>query len=122
MKQAFKRHRKAIESLYKGKCTIYEYKEYRDPETEELKSNLVPVYENIPCKLCKKTINPGNKTEVANIINYVSVLHVNPDIKIKAGSKIVVTQHGITREFERSGEPPVYETHQEVPLQRVGKE
>ncbi|MGN9164961.1 ABC transporter ATP-binding protein [Tissierellaceae bacterium HCP3S3_D8] len=121
MKQAFKMHRKAIESLYKGTCDIYEYRKYTDPETEETITELdpEPVYKNIPCKLSKKTITTSNQTEIANTIQYSPVLFIAPEIKVKPGSKIIVTQHSVTREFEQSGEPFVYTNHQEIVLQRT---
>ena len=54
--------RKAVESQYKGLCTIYEYTEIEDPDTETIVSpEPVPVHENIPCKLSKKTIAPAAK-------------------------------------------------------------
>ena len=113
--------RKAIESTYEGLCTIYEYIEIEDPDTGEtiVSPEPVPVHENIPCKLSKKTISSADGGEVANTIKYEPVLFINPDIEIKAGSNIVVTQHGITREYIRSGEPFVYDTHQEIALQRI---
>ncbi|MCF6464199.1 ABC transporter ATP-binding protein [Clostridium sp. Cult1] len=113
--------RKAIESQYKGLCTIYEYIETEDPDTGEtiVSPEPAPVHENIPCKLSKKTINPTNQTEMANTIQYSPVLFINPDIEIKAGSNIVITQNGVTRKFVRSGEPFPYETHQEIVLQRT---
>ncbi len=113
--------RKAIEITYKGICDIYEYGKYTDPETEETIVGLDPnpTHKNIPCKLSKKTITATNQTEIANTIQYSPVLFINPDIKIKAGSKIVVSQHRVTREFEQAGEPFVYETHQEIVLKRT---
>lgn len=121
MDKAMSMARRAIESTYKGTCNVYEYGKYTDPETEEtiVGLNPEPTHENIPCKLSKKTINSTTQTEVANTIQYSPVLFINPDIEIKAGSKIVVTQNGVTREFEQSGEPFIYETHQEIALQRI---
>ncbi|WP_461039696.1 hypothetical protein [Tepidimicrobium xylanilyticum] len=113
--------RKAIESQYKGLCTIYEYTEIEDPDTGEaiVSPEPIPVHENIPCKLSKKTIAPASEAEVANTIKYEPVLFISSDIEVKAGSIIEVTQHGVTRKFIRSGEPFVYETHQEIVLQRA---
>lgn len=113
--------RKAIESQYKGLCTIYEYVEIEDPDTGEtiVSPEPVPVHENKPCKLSKKTISAADGTEIANTIKYEPVLFINPDIEVKAGSNITITQHGVTKEFKRSGEPFVYETHQEIVLQRT---
>lgn len=111
--------RQAIESTYNGLCNISEYVEYEDPETEEKKSKLEPIHEDIACKLSKKTINSTNQTDVANVIRYSPLLFINSDIEIKPGSQIDVNQHGITRSFKQSGEPFIYETHQEIILQRV---
>lgn len=113
--------RKAIESTYIGTCNIYEYIKYTDPETEEtiIELNPEPVYENIPCKLSKKTITTASQTEIVNTIQYSPVLFINPDITIKAGSKIIIAQNGVTREYDQSGEPFVYGTHQEIALKRV---
>lgn len=113
--------RKAVESQYKGVCTIYEHAEIEDPDTGEtiVSPEPVPVQENIPCKLSKKTIAPANESEIANNIKYEPVLFISPDIEVKAGSIIEVTQNGVTRKFIRSGEPFVYETHQEIALQRI---
>lgn len=113
--------RKAIESLYKGTCNIYEYGKYTDPETEEtiVGLNPNPIHENVPCKLSKKVITSTNQTVIASTIQYSPVLFISPDIIIKPGSKIIVTQNGVTREFEQSGEPFVYETHQEIVLKRA---
>lgn len=113
--------KRAIESTYVGLCTISEYVSDPDPETEELKSKLEPAHEDIPCKLSKKTINPSSETDIASTIKYVPMLFIAPEIEVKPGSKIKVTQHGVEREFEQSGEPFVYDTHQEIMLQRVGK-
>lgn len=113
--------RKAVESQYKGVCTIYEHAEIEDPDTGETipSPGPVPVHENVPCKLSKKTIAAADGGEVANTIKYEPVLFISPDIEVKSGSKIVVTQHGVTREYVKSGEPFVYETHQEIMLQRA---
>ena len=44
-------------------------------------------------------------------------LLIDPSVDIPEGSKITVTQKGVTRDYERSGTPAVYSVHQEVPLE-----
>ena len=44
-------------------------------------------------------------------------LFISPDITIKPGSKITVTQTGVTTEYTGSGVPAVYPTHQEIMLE-----
>ena len=45
------------------------------------------------------------------------VLYIDPSVDIPEGSKITVTQNGMTRDYERSGKSAVYSCHQEVPLE-----
>ncbi len=111
--------RKAIESGYTGRCTIIEYRDIvvdYETRTEEVK-----VIENQPCKLSKKTISPTSQFEIAPTVAYAPQLFIAPEIKIKPGSIIIITQNSVTRKFERSGESFVYATHQEIILQRVDK-
>lgn len=119
IKKAEKIARKAIEATYDGLCTIYEFQEIKVGAETRLESVLVVKDE--PCTLSKKTINSAGQGEVAAQITYAPMLFIAPEIEVKPGSQIVVTQNGVTREFSRSGEPFVYATHQELILQRVDK-
>lgn len=119
MIRAIIKAREAIENLYKGLCTIYEFKDVEDDETGETTSKLVPVHKDIPCKLSKKTISSTSNSEITPNIKYEPMLFINPDIEIKAGSQIVVEQNGVIRKYKRSGEPFIYTNHQEIVLQRI---
>lgn len=44
-------------------------------------------------------------------------LYIDPSVDIPEGSKVTVTQNGVTRDYERGGTPAVYTTHQEIPLE-----
>ncbi|HDO9556068.1 TPA: hypothetical protein P5Q08_003884, partial [Clostridioides difficile] len=48
--------RKAIEMLYRDKCTIVEYQPIKDPVTKRTNNKEVIVLENQPCKLSCKNI------------------------------------------------------------------
>ncbi|MBH7490861.1 hypothetical protein I6A30_18955, partial [Clostridioides difficile] len=48
--------RKAIEMLYRDKCTIVEYQPIKDPVTKRTNNKEVIVLENQPCKLSYKNI------------------------------------------------------------------
>ena len=115
----FDAHREAIERMYLGKCTIIEL------EDEVIGSIAVSagaekvVAEDMPCKIVRKSTNPSIQTDSISEIDYNVVLYINPDIKINSGSKIVVTQNGVTAKYERAGEPFVYPTHQEIGLKRT---
>ena len=61
-------------------------------------------------------VSAVDQTESAAKTAQVTKLFLSPDTKIKSGSKITVTQAGITRAYECSGVPAVYPTHQEIVL------
>lgn len=44
-------------------------------------------------------------------------LYIDPSVDIPEGSKVTVTQNGVTRDYEQSGTPAVYSTHKEIPLE-----
>lgn len=71
--------------------------------------------EDQPCKLSFETLTSSTGDPVATVSQSVK-LFISPDVVIKAGSKIIVTQHGRTTEYSNSGVPAVYPTHQEIML------
>ena len=108
--------RKAIESMYKHICTITEHQKF----TKENKSTGfkdVVVLENQRCRLSYKTINNANQTETASSMVQVIKLFIAPEIKVKPGSKLTITHNGVTTEYKNSGEPAIYDTHQEIILE-----
>ena len=109
--------RTALESLYIGTCDIIEYVENKDPITKITIHVPTNVFSNQPCKLSFQKINPTNQTETADSVRITAKLFISPDIVIKPGSKIVVSQNGRIFEFKNSGEPPIYGSHQEVMLE-----
>ena len=46
-------------------------------------------------------------------------LFLSPDIRVKAGCRISVTQNGITQEYKNSGETAMYRHHQEIVLEKL---
>lgn len=102
------------ERLYTGKCDVYVY---CSNIKGVVKMQETLVFENIPCRLSYKNKNSSTEGGVASRTEQTIVLFVSPDIDIKSGSKIVVTQNGRTVEYESSGEPAVYQTHQEIMLE-----
>lgn len=108
--------RKAIESQYKGRCNIFEYKSVTDPITKITSPKEVLVYKNFPCKLSYEKIDTTNQSTGAAEMSMLTKLFITPDINIKAGSKIVVTQNGVTTAFANSGEAGRFSNHQEIML------
>lgn len=114
---AQKAARKAIESTYTGLLTVTEYQAVKDPVTHITKNQKVVILENQPCKLSFETIKTAIQTEAAATISQAVKLFVSPDVTIKAGSMITVTQNGVTTEYTSSGVPAIYPTHQEIMLE-----
>ena len=107
--------RKAIESLYTGKCTVTEYKKVRDSESGILKPREIVVLKDIPCRLSFKNIYAAD-LGYGNAVEQEVKLFISPDINIKDGSKITVTQNGVTADYTNSGKPAVYSSHKEIIL------
>lgn len=106
---------KAIESLYDGKCTVYEYQSIKDPITKITKKEPVPVLMDQPCRLSISNVTSAEAGTAASI-SQAAKLFISANISIKPGSKISVTQNGITTEYQRSGQPAQYSNHQEISL------
>lgn len=109
--------RKAIEAMYDGTCTITEHQKYKkDNKSTGFKE--VVVLKDQPCRLSFKTIQQTNPNENgASAMVQVTKLFLAPEIQVKAGSKVTVTQKGVTTEYKNSGLPAVYTTHQEIILE-----
>lgn len=112
-----KRARKALESMYEGTCDIVEHKKVKKSNGATVSED-VKALEKEPCRLSFKTITSTNPTDTgASVLKQTTTLFINPDIKIAPGLKIVVTQNNITNEYKQSGEPAMYDTHQEIILE-----
>ncbi|MFQ4641043.1 hypothetical protein C4V10_18075 [Clostridioides difficile] len=104
--------RKAIEMLYRDKCTIVEYQPIKDPVTKRTNNKEVIVLENQPCKLSYKNIVSATEGKVTKLEQTIK-LFISPDIEIKAGSKLIIND----KEYVRSGESAIYPNHQEIILE-----
>lgn len=103
--------------LWTGRCTIYEYQNVTDPETYQTTQKEVPVLIGEPCRL---SYNHEQATDIksgAAIVSQSITLFIRPDLVIKPGSVIEITQNGITEKYKGSGKPAVYTNHQQIILQ-----
>lgn len=109
--------RKALESLYDGACTIIEHKKVQK-ENKSTGFEDVVVLENQPCRLSFQSINTTVPTENgASKVTQIVKMFISPEIEVKPGSKLIVTQNNVTTEYKNSGEPAIYSTHQEIILE-----
>lgn len=111
-----------LAKLWVGRCNIYEYQEKIDPDTFQSKGELVQVVSEEPCRLSQTHV-AHNFSELVSIdkgapyIEQLIVMFIRPDLDIKAGSIIEITQHGRTEKYKRSSKPAVYTNHQEIVLE-----
>jgi hypothetical protein len=107
----------AIRLLWKDKCSIVEYEEVLE-DNKSTSHVEKPVLTDEICKLSFEILNPTNQTQTVNSIVQTAKLFIDERLDIKAGSKIIVEQTatGKTFEFAQSGEPGVFENHQEISM------
>lgn len=108
-------HRKAIESIYDSKCDIIELQ----PKVVKniTKNEEVEVFSNQACRVSFEDIYINTQTETeAKKVQKIK-LFIAPELNVKPGSKIIVTGRGRKTEYKNSGEPAVYDTHQEIMLE-----
>lgn len=111
------RAREAIESLYDGLCTITEHKKVKKEDKSTTFEEVVVLSEQ-PCRLSFQTINSTSQTETgASALTQIVKVFLSPDIQVKPGSKLTITQNNTTTEYKSSGEPAYYTTHQEIVLE-----
>lgn len=109
--------RQAKESLYDGVCTITEYQKVKKAN-KSTGFEAVDVLTNQPCRLSFKTINNTNNTDTgASAVTQIAKVFLAPEVEVKPGSKMTITQNGVTTEYKSSGEPAIYPTHQEIILE-----
>lgn len=117
MKNATQSARKAIEATYFGILTVTEVQKVKDEKSKITTDEEVVVLNNQPCRLSFEKLQTTVQSDSAAIITQAAKLFVSPDIVIKAGSKLTITQDNITTDYTRSGVSAVYPTHQEITLE-----
>ncbi|MEK3851208.1 ABC transporter ATP-binding protein [Paenibacillus sp. FSL R7-0340] len=113
--------RAALESTYEGVCRVEGQTTSKDPVTGTERPRKGVILDNQPCALSQASLPSAAQTDTNNDVAYDGKLFIAPDVTIPSGSRIFVTQDGMNYEFQQSGEPFIYLTHQEVKMKRVGK-
>lgn len=109
--------RKALETLWRGNCTIKAWQAVEDPITHISTPKEVTLYENLKCKLShEKLTNASSTGGPAKIAEQIK-LSLGNEYEIPAGCKIIVTQDNVTEEYTRSGKPGIFMDHQEIVLE-----
>lgn len=106
-----------LAKLWIGKCTIYEYQTVFDPETYQSVQKEVPIVTDEPCRISYNREQATNIQNGAAVISQSITLFIRPDLEVKAGSVIEVTQHGRTTKYKGSSKSALYTNHQEIILE-----
>lgn len=96
---------------------MYEYGGQTDPATHITSHGERLVLENQPCRVSFGSLSAASENSDAAAVKQSVKLFISPDVSVKSGSKITVTQNGVTTEYAASGVPAVYPTHQEIMLE-----
>lgn len=127
----FKPLKAAVESLYSGTCTVTATTPTFDESTKQTTHTDTTLFTNQPCRLSFISVPPSDKlvsfsnnlihsdTPRAHFVDQQIKLFIDPALDIPPGSKISVTQNGLTQYFKSSGAPAVYSSHQEIELVRL---
>jgi len=95
---------------------VTEHRKVRNEQTKLTETADVIVLENQPCRLSFESVAPVQQSETAAAVSQTVKLFVSPDVVISPGSKLTVTQNGVTTDYTRSGIAAVYPSHQEIML------
>ena len=127
----FKPLKAAVESLYSGICTVTATTPTFDESTKQTTHTETTLFTNQPCRLSFISAPPSDKlvsfsnnlihsdTPRAHFVDQQIKLFIDPALDIPPGSKISVTQNGVTSLFKSSGATAVYSSHQEIELVRL---
>lgn len=108
--------------LWTGRATIYEYQDYIDPFTKQTTQKEVAVVTDEPCRMSYNYEQSTNMSNGAAVVSQSIRLFIRPNLVIKPGSVIEITQHGVTQKYKGSGSPAVYCNHQEITLELYSNE
>lgn len=102
--------------LWTDRCTITKTETNRDEDGISEPTDVIYA-ESEPCRISFKTlVTPTESTDTAAERVQDTTLFIRPDLAIPAGSKIIVTRNGVSTQYSNSGQPKLYDSHQEISL------
>ena len=114
--ELFERLKGPAERLYNGRFTLIGYEDREDKTTHITNQEEVIEAKNIPCRISYQSTPNANQTDTGAALVQSIKLFCAPDVAIRAGSKIIVTQNGKETVYVAAGEAVVYASHREVEL------
>lgn len=110
-------YKNPLQILWKGKANIYEYQDVMDKESKQTTQKEILILEDEPCFLSHESQQATDIKSGAAVVSQSIKIFIRPDITIKPGSLIEVTQNNRTEKYSSSGKPAVYTNHQEIILE-----
>lgn len=112
-----KNYRKAIEKLYTGSMSVIERRAIKDDITKLTNFEEVTIVENEPCRLSFSS--SGVNENISGAYNVAQEIKVfcAPELDIKPGAKLIITQNNVTNSYIHTGKSMVYSNHKELSLE-----
>ncbi len=117
VRQAQKKHREIVEAAYDGTCRLYGRQPAKDPVTKVTRQEEILIRDNIPCHLSYSSVAPATGSATVTTVPQTIKLFLAPELDIRPGSRIEVTEQGRTESYAQSGKAAVYSSHQEILLE-----
>ena len=111
-----------IEKMYESTCSVWQFSRVYDKATHSTKMKKVALFENIPCHVSYGISGAAKQTDTIAVIGQSITLYLPPEYAVPAGSEITIDTRGKITKYESSGEPAVYQSHQEISLTLDDKE
>ena len=111
-----------IEKMYESTCSVWRFSQVYDKATHSTKMKKVALFENIPCHISYGISGAAKQTDTIAVIGQNITLYLPPEYAVPAGCEIIIEGQGRTTKYESSGEPAVYQSHQEISLTLDDKE
>lgn len=111
-----------IEKMYESICSVWQFSRVYDKATHSTKMKKVALFENVPCHVSYGISGAAKQTDTIAVIGQNITLYLPPEYAVPAGCEIIIEGQGRTTKYESSGEPAVYQSHQEISLTLDDKE
>ena len=111
-----------IEKMYESTCSVWQFSRVYDKATHSTKMKKIALFENVPCHVSYGISGAAKQTDTIAVIGQNITLYLPPEYAVPAGSEITIDTQGRITKYESSGEPAVYQSHQEISLTLDDKE
>lgn len=122
IEKARARARVQIEKMYESTCSVWQFSRVYDKATHSTKMKKVALFEKVPCHVSYGISGAAKQTGTIAVIGQNITLYLPPEYVVPAGCEIIIEGQGRTTKYESSGEPAVYQSHQEISLTLDDKE